>query len=1380
MSEQTRVLELLFRWEELNDGGQEVTPEELCRNEPGLLGPVREGIERLRRMARRLESQSLASMRLVSTPSIASQDTNGDRPTGATGSFSSASLPKDSGLRDVEIAGYEILGELGRGGMGVVYKARQTSINRIVALKMVRSGDHASEHELARFRSEAEAVAGLSHPHVVQLFEYGTQEGSPYFTLEFMEGGSLGKQIKDRPLEFREAAAMVERLAQGVAAAHARNIIHRDLKPDNVLLTADGSPKIADFGLAKQVVVEGEGMTQSGAVVGTPSYMSPEQARGEKTIGPATDIWALGAILYRLFTGRPPFLAATTFDTLQQIVEAEPVPPRSLIPALPRDLETICLKCLRKEPARRYGSAQELANDLQRYLEGKPIMARPVGALERGVKWARRRPAAAAALALLCCLFVALGTGLFLVNSERIKTRRERDDKEIALQEKVVALHQEQAAVRQTYKSFGLLTDEVVANLLGKQTALSPEDRVFLKNVLEYWEQFAEVRGDSIESRELAAEGNMRIGMVRYRLGELKLAEANFRKAVAIREELVGANVEPLHHQTLAQSLSDFGVFLFENGKITEAEPVMRRAVALREKLAAESNSLSTDRAHLATSRSNLALLLKETGRLDESLAMVKLAIGERLKLAAEEPNSVEHAEQLTHSHINYASLLTETGRDADAENEYSSALEIQERLTAKHPDLTQVRLEQARSHYGLGNRHKDAGRLAKAKESFAAALAIQLKLVAQYPARPSYQDELALTMLNMGSLHADLGETAEAEAALRKSIALLEQIFAANPEVTNYRRDLAAANHQYGNILFEAGQSELAGKQFEIAVEHMRKLATDLPNTPEYRLDLAKSLKSQCRVLQLRGAPEAEKIAQEAASIQIELAKEHPNRLDFQVESFKEQRELAQILLALGKTKEAVAAFKQTMRGLEALRKSFPDRVAIEGELVETYTKTAKAYSLANSHQEAVKLLASAIEFGEQLTGDRSVRPVESRRLAVAYWESAVLYRETGDPEKALALCRTAEKLMEKLCEEDPKNVRFRDDLAGMRSDAGGLLLEANKLDEATKELLSSLQIRNKLVATYPARLEFRGHTARTESNLAIALARSKKPEEAATHFKRAIELKTPEAEAFSNQPHHQQELAQFLSNYGTLLKDLNKPAEAEATQRKALAIHESLVKMEPNRIDYQFSLAGSEVNFGLMLVGAEKSKEALPWFERAVERLSEIRKQLPKHPVVMQFLANGLGAKAGALEKLSRYKDEVIAWRAALEVVAQPRRKEFRTQLARALALSGETEQALPIAEELLRGEPTADDCYNAACIFALSAKTVADVPAAAMKHQERALALLKDAESKGRFATEEARTEMAKDNDLDSIRGRPEFQDWWKKLNESKKSGSAKAKQ
>ncbi len=304
---------------------------------------------------------------------------------------------------------YDLLEEVGRGGMGVVYRARQRGLNRVVAVKMTRSGDRAHGEELARFQSEAAAVARLDHPGIVPIHEVGEHDGQHYFSMGYVDGPSLSELLRDGPLEPRRATELGKRIAEAVAYAHERGIVHRDLKPGNVLLAADGAPRVTDFGLAKQLDSDSR-MTVTNQVLGTPSFMPPEQALGQP-VGPSADVYSLGAMFYCLVTGRPPFQAATTMETLRQVVEVEPVPPRRLNPAVGPDLETIVLRCLEKAPSRRYTSMTTVAEELGRVLAGEPILARPVGPLERFTRWCRRQPRLATAtigvvLATLACLVI--------------------------------------------------------------------------------------------------------------------------------------------------------------------------------------------------------------------------------------------------------------------------------------------------------------------------------------------------------------------------------------------------------------------------------------------------------------------------------------------------------------------------------------------------------------------------------------------------------------------------------------------------------------------------------------------------------------------------------------------------------------------------------------------------------------------------------------------------------------------------------------------------------------------------------------------------------------------------------------------------------------
>ena len=403
------------------------TPEEVCADHPELLTEVR---RRWRRMCA-IEEELDALF-----------------PAPEPGRGADTSAPRHAGANLPEIPGYDVEALLGRGGMGVVYKARHRRLNRLVALKMLIAGAHAGPAERARFQREAEAVASLRHANIVAVYDVGDHEGCPYFTMELLEGGSLAQALAGTPQPARQAAALLITLAEAVQAAHQAGIVHRDLKPANILLTAEGTPKVADFGLARHF--EGEpALTLSGARIGTPSYMAPEQVIGKAgTIGPAADIYALGALLYEMLTGRPPFRGETAAETERQVIHDEPVSPSRLNTKVPRDLETICLKCLSKEPQRRYASAAALADDLRRFGEGRPIQARPVGWGERSWRWCRRNPTVAALLVTALALVgLAVGGGFWMERQQA--ERREETARREGRQSKAAEAVLEQASALQ-------------------------------------------------------------------------------------------------------------------------------------------------------------------------------------------------------------------------------------------------------------------------------------------------------------------------------------------------------------------------------------------------------------------------------------------------------------------------------------------------------------------------------------------------------------------------------------------------------------------------------------------------------------------------------------------------------------------------------------------------------------------------------------------------------------------------------------------------------------------------------------------------------------------------------------------------------------------
>ena len=364
---------------------------------------------------------------------------------------------------------YELLEEIARGGMGVVFKARQVNLNRIVALKMILAGQFAWQEDIQRFYTEAEAAAQLDHSGIVPIFEIGEHRGQHYFSMGYVEGESLAHKLTDGPLPPREAAELVEKICDAMAYAHERGVIHRDLKPANILIDQNGQPKVTDFGLAKRTEADSN-LTGTGQILGTPAYMPPEQASGNTDVEPLADVYSIGAILYCLLTGRPPFQASSTMDTLLQVLKAEPLPPSRLNPSVPIDLETITLKCLSKEPNKRYASAKTLADELERFLEGRPILARPVGQWERVWRWCRRNRALAStgisAAALLLVIAIAGPIAAFQQAKLKRDAERARDEAQIAegntdraLKKETAAKDEARQAIFDLKTSFGFAAD---------------------------------------------------------------------------------------------------------------------------------------------------------------------------------------------------------------------------------------------------------------------------------------------------------------------------------------------------------------------------------------------------------------------------------------------------------------------------------------------------------------------------------------------------------------------------------------------------------------------------------------------------------------------------------------------------------------------------------------------------------------------------------------------------------------------------------------------------------------------------------------------------------------------------------------------------------
>ena len=567
--------------------------------------------------------------------------------------------------QELGLAGYEILGELGRGGMGVVLKARQVALNRTVALKLIKSGVFATESELLRFQNEAEAVAQLDHPHIVPIYEVGQQGGRHFFSMKLIDGTGLDKRLAEFAADPRSAARIVAIIARAIHHAHQRGILHRDLKPANILLDSDGQPHVTDFGLAKQIKGDGD-LTESGAPVGTPAYMSPEQATGARgSLSTATDVYGLGTVLYALLAGRAPFAGTTLIETLDKVRSCSPERPSQLNDRVPRDLEIICLKCLEKEPARRYLSALALAEDLDRWLDGLPILARPVGTPTRVMMWCRRNKALAALAALL---MLALVGGLAGVTWKWREANRERTKAE---------------AVND------LLTHRLLA-----QASLELDPLAKNLTVRELLDRAGSQLGGWLDGQpEIEAKIRETIGGAYLSLGQYDKAEPQLRTAIRLNTEEHGS----LFRDTLRTN-NLLATLLDQTHRGTEAEPLLRR------NLQDCRNQLGRDDPVTLDAAERLGTLLWHLGKNDEAETVLRKNVDDRSRVL-----KPEHPDTLRSIYI-LSRVLRDIKKFADAEHfAYLYAHSVQCSLGSNHPGNILALTNQ-------GDVFRDQGKLAQAE----------------------------------------------------------------------------------------------------------------------------------------------------------------------------------------------------------------------------------------------------------------------------------------------------------------------------------------------------------------------------------------------------------------------------------------------------------------------------------------------------------------------------------------------------------------------------------------------------------------------------------------------------------------------------------------
>jgi len=752
---------------------------------------------------------------------------------------------------------FQIRRELGRGGFGVVFLAFDPLLSREVALKVPRAEALITPDLSVRFRHEALAAARLDHPNIVPVYEAGEAGPVAYIASAYCPGQTLAAWLKqsDSPRNIREAAALVAALAHAVHHAHSRGVLHRDLKPSNVLLEPVVGepgyvPRVTDFGLAKLFGAEPasadpECRTVTGVALGTPGYMAPEQVTGKAgEVTTAADVYALGVILYELLVGRPPFQGATPLETMEQVRTLEPVPVRRLRADVPRDLETICSKCLQKDPGRRYAGAHELADDLKRFLTGEPVLARPVGAWERGWKWARRRPVAAALVGVSAVAIAGAIVGGLWHNSRLNWYNRELEGSVRNEQAKSELATREWKRAEGNLDEAKIVVDDMLIRLGKDELAGVPHmERVrrdLLERALTFYQTILNQRREDPALRRDTARAYYQVGYIQNLLGNHAAAIPAFDEAIALWGQLgtLGPG-DPDVPGELVDALNYKGDSLKKLGQLPAAAAAHRDA---HDRLEQSPNSPGGPRLRhkLAVTLNHLAVATQELGDVTEAERMLRRALDLNQEVLASAPTEPDYRESLANGQGNLGQLVQRRGSFNEAEACHRRAIELYRSLADEFPMMPTYRRHLAAAFGNLGMTQKSLGRIPDAEDSDSRAIKIAQQLVADFPQVPDYRKDLAQHRYNQGVLLRAAGRPKDAEQTYRAALPDLEWLIDRAPNVPEYRQLIAATLNNLYVVLQQRNDLAEARRCIEIAIRHLQRARELNPRNPVYHVSLA------------------------------------------------------------------------------------------------------------------------------------------------------------------------------------------------------------------------------------------------------------------------------------------------------------------------------------------------------------------------------------------------------------------------------------------------------------------------------------------------------------------------------------------------------------
>jgi serine/threonine protein kinase/Flp pilus assembly protein TadD len=1149
-----------------------------------------------------------------------------------------------------ELGDFRLIREVGRGGMGVVYEAEQVSLNRRVALKVLPLAATMDPRQLQRFRREAQAAALLHHPHVVPVYAVGCEKGVHYYAMQLIDGRSLADVIRglrgdpppppagdtrdhrpgaasptapaaalptarDRDY-YRTAARQIAQAAEALEYAHSLGVVHRDVKPANLLLDASGHLWVTDFGLAR--FGADAGLTVSGDLLGTLRYMSPEQALAKHgLVDHRSDVYSLGATLYELLTLRPAVDGEDKQEILRNIAFAEPARPRKQDKSIPAELETVALKCLAKNPAERYATAGELADDLRRWLADRTIRAKPPTLRQRAAKWSRRhRPVVASAVVLLLVGAVALAVSTVLVLRANGRT---------------------EARFRAARDAVDDMYTQVAEEWLDDAPRLTDVQKTFLDKALHFYQQFGAEHADDPAVRHEAARAYLRVGRIQAKSGRYAEAEVAHREAIARSEALAAAFPgDPKFREGLAAGYHSLGSLLRENVRSQEAEQPLLRAIDLRRQLVAEAPELPGSWPDLARSQTMLAVLYSDTGRHPDAERAYGQALEIWERLAAAYPKDPSYQSLLGMALNNLVQLRIGSdpnrigGDPAEAERLLTRAIGHQQAARKGNPRRVEYRARLRIHHMGRGDLLMRLGRSAEAEKDYGEATRLAQQLLDDFPGVPEHREVMAKLCINRSAYLGQAGRRSEAIGFQRTARDLTRGLVEEFPDAPNYQHLLVQALTELALAVGElqagqgatgrdAGQLREAELAYREAAGVLERLADRFPEEPEHRHKLGGTLHNLARLFNQRGdePTEARALIQRAIGLQrqaLQARPQHPKYRQYLRNHYailaSDRDRVAEQHFRAGRIEEGEKVYRQIQDQYEKLTAEFQDQPAYQDDLAMALGHWAVQYVRLGRRDLFARsrpLLEQAIDH-EQAAIQARPREAHYRANLIGYHRAlADSSLRLRDWKAAEAAYRRASDLAQRLTEEFSGVPDYRWVLSSIQVPLGHLLMDPTvwrepRLAEAEPVLRAAVASWEQLLKDQPEAPGHRSGLANAVDQHGFCLLLAGRVPEAEQAMRRALELTEQEYAKRPAPPRNRSELGAKAHNLAQVLYGRGALAEACELLAKAVEHQQAAVKAEPENPTYRQFMANHSWLLGMVLWRQGRPAEARDAFQNAV----------------------------------------------------------------------------------------------------------------------------------------------------------------------------------